>query len=69
MSKTQNPRLTALRKTKSGGRTVTLRVPAKVWTGAKRQAGHGLETRLTAIVTQTLRLVARDGATEGESCR
>lgn len=46
----------------TGGRTVVLRleVPAKVWTAAKRQTVRRLETRLAAIVTQTLRLAAKD---------
>lgn len=47
----------------TGGRTVVLRqkVPAGVWAAAKRRAVRRLETKLAAIVTQTLRLAAKEG--------
>ena len=35
-----------------------LKVPAEVWSAAKRSAVRRLESRLAEIVTQTLRLAA-----------
>lgn len=43
--------------------TLRLKVPADAWTAAKRSAVRRLETKLADIVTQTLRLAAKeDGA-------
>lgn len=53
------------KKFETGGRTVVLRlkIPADAWTAAKRSAVRRLETKLAEIVTQTLRLAAKeDGA-------
>jgi hypothetical protein len=40
--------------------TLRLKVPADAWTAAKRSAVRRLETKLAQIVTQTLRLAAKD---------
>jgi hypothetical protein len=48
------------KKFETGGRAVVwrLKVPAEVWSAAKRSAVRRLESRLAEIVTQTLRLAA-----------
>lgn len=67
MSKSSSPRLTPRGGKRPEGRTVTLRlkVPAEVWAAAKRQAVRRLEAQLAGIVTQTLRLAAKNPDAEG----
>jgi hypothetical protein len=45
--------------------TLRLKVPADVWTAAKRQAVRRLEAQLAGIVTQTLRLAVKKPDPEG----
>ena len=62
MSKKSRDPLTRVLENRPGAPTVTLRlkVPAEAWTAAKRSAVRRLETKLAEIVTQTLRIAAKE---------
>ena len=61
-SKSSRRALTGFSKPEPHGWTVVLRlkVPADVWAAAKCSAVRRIETKLAEIVTQTLRLAAKD---------
>lgn len=67
MSKKSSDPLTRVLEKRPEAPTVTLRlkVPAEAWAAAKRSAVRRLEIRLAEIVTQTLRLAAKDAEDRG----